>query len=143
MDCFYWHWTLSSHNYYNSTCSPVWLNSHSPISRSSLNLIVCQKCTLCILGRIITSYTVLQYNTLASLTVVLESIATAPTFRGFLIQARLVTDDSTVVGQFEAPPVGAQYRYGSCANTEVEKNKILFTLRLPYSCKMSMLCIYI
>ena len=79
----------------------------------------------------------MQYNTLASLTVVLESTAVAPTFRGFLIQARLVADDSTVVGQFEAPPVGGVYRYGSCANTEVEKNiiiKILFTLRLPYSC---------
>ena len=105
-----------------ATCSPVWLNSHSLISRSSLNLIVCQKCTLCILGKIITRYTVMQYNTLESLTVVLESTAVAPTFRGFLIQARLVADDSTVVGQFEAPPVGGVYRYGSCANTEVEKN---------------------
>ena len=43
----------------------------------------------------------------------------APTFRGFLIQARLVADDATVVGRFEDPPVGAQYNYGSCASSEV------------------------
>ena len=55
--------------------------------------------------------------------VVLESTLAAPTFRGFLIQARLVADDSTVVGRFEEPPPGSEYRYGSCANTEVEKNK--------------------
>ena len=63
-------------------------------------------------------YNHMQYNTLA---VSLESTA-APTFRGFLIQARLVADDSTVVGQFEEPAPGLQYRYGSCANTEVEKD---------------------
>ena len=51
--------------------------------------------------------------------VVLESIAAAPTFRGFLIQARLVADDTTVVGRFEEPPLGAEYRYGSCPSTEV------------------------
>ena len=44
----------------------------------------------------------------------------APSFRGFLIQARLVADDITVVGQFEEPPAGGEYRYGSCANREVE-----------------------
>jgi hypothetical protein len=56
---------------------------------------------------------------LVSLTVVLESTANASSFRGFLIQARLVADDTTVVGQFEEPPAGGEYRYGSCANTEV------------------------
>ena len=56
---------------------------------------------------------------LLRLAVVLESTAAAPTFRGFLIQARLVADDTTVVGQFEEPPVGAEYQYGFCANTEV------------------------
>ena len=56
-----------------------------------------------------------------SLVVVLESTAAAPNFRGFLIQARLVADDMTVVGQFEEPPAGGEYRYGSCANREVDK----------------------
>ena len=55
-----------------------------------------------------------------SLVVILESTSAAPTFRGFLIQARLVADDTTVVGQFEEPPVGAEYRYGFCANIEVK-----------------------
>ena len=53
------------------------------------------------------------------LAVVLESTAAAPSFRGFLIQARLVADNTTVVGQFEEPPAGGDYRYGSCANREV------------------------
>jgi hypothetical protein len=43
----------------------------------------------------------------------------APSFRGFLIQARLVADDTTVAGQFEEPPAGGEYRYGSCSNREV------------------------
>ena len=51
--------------------------------------------------------------------VVLESTLAAPTFQGFLIQARLVADDSTVVGQFEEPPVGGEYQHGPCANVEV------------------------
>ena len=55
-----------------------------------------------------------------SLAVVLESTVAAPSFRGFLIQARLVADDATVVGQFEEPPAGGVYRYGSCANREVK-----------------------
>ena len=55
-----------------------------------------------------------------SLIVVLESTVAAPSFRGFLIQARLVADDMTVVGQFEEPPAGGEYRHGSCANREVE-----------------------
>ena len=54
------------------------------------------------------------------LAVVLESTAAAPSFRGFLIQARLVADDTTVVGQFEEPPAGGDYRYGSCTKREVE-----------------------
>ena len=54
------------------------------------------------------------------LAVVLESTAAAPSFRGFLIQARLVADDTTVVGQFEEPPAGGEYQYASCANREVE-----------------------
>ena len=58
-----------------------------------------------------------EYNW--SLAVVLESTAAAPSYRGFLIQARLVADDTTVVGQFEEPPPGGEYRYGSCANREV------------------------
>ena len=52
-------------------------------------------------------------------TVVLESTAAAPTFRGFLIQARMIADDTTVVGQFEDPPAGGEYRYASCTPTEV------------------------
>ena len=55
------------------------------------------------------------------LAVVLESTAAAPSFRGFLIQARLVADDTTVVGQFEEPPAGGDYRYGTCANAAVKK----------------------
>ena len=51
--------------------------------------------------------------------VILESTSAAPTFRGFLIQARLVADDTTVIGQFEEPPVGGEYRHGSRANIEV------------------------
>ena len=57
---------------------------------------------------------------LVILAVVLESTAAAPSFRGFLIQARLVADDTTVVGQFEEPPAGGEYRYGSCTKREVE-----------------------
>ena len=56
---------------------------------------------------------------LSFLAVVFESTANASSFRGFLIQARLAVDDTTVVGQFEEPPAGGDYRYGSCANTEV------------------------
>ena len=48
-----------------------------------------------------------------------ESTVNASSFRGFLIQARLAVDDTTVVGQFEEPPVGGDYRYGSCTNREV------------------------
>ena len=40
-------------------------------------------------------------------------------FRGFLIQPRLVADDSTVVGQFPEPPAGGDYRYSFCTNREV------------------------
>ena len=72
----------------------------------------------------------LYLHTLAFLTVVLESAAAAPTFRGFLIQARLVADDSTVVGQFEGLPVGGEYRYGSCANTEVEENSSVILTKI-------------
>jgi hypothetical protein len=53
------------------------------------------------------------------LAVVVESTVAALSFRGFLIQARLVADDTTVVGQFEEPPAGGEYRYGSCTNVEV------------------------
>ena len=91
-----------------------WVNSLSPIS-----LKLCAKV-----------HTTRAIITLAFLTVVLESTAAAPTFRGFLIQARLVTDDSTVVGQFEEPPVGGEYRYGSCANTEVEKNSSVILTKI-------------
>ena len=48
-----------------------------------------------------------------------ESTVNASSFRGFLIQARLAVDDMTVVGQFEEPPAGGDYQYGSCANREV------------------------
>ena len=68
-----------------------------------------------------------------SLAVVLESPEDAPTtFRGFLIQARLVADDRTVVGQFVSPPVGGEYRYGSCAKVEVDD-----TVQLVASCRIS------
>jgi len=38
-------------------------------------------------------------------------------FRGFLIQARLMSDDTTVVGSFSSPPAGA--RLSSCTPPEV------------------------
>ena len=60
-----------------------------------------------------------MHDSFVSPVVVLESTAAAPTFRGFLIQARLVADDTTVVGQFEETPLGAEYRHGSCVNIEV------------------------
>ena len=68
--------------------------------------------------------------------VILESTSAAPTFRGFLIQARLAADDMTVVGQFEEPPAGAEYRYGSCANIEVylvKSKKLNFKCSYVYS----------
>ena len=54
-------------------------------------------------------------------TVVLESTAAAPTFQGFLVQARMIAGDTTVVGQFEDLPTvaGGEYRFGSCTPTEV------------------------
>ena len=61
-----------------------------------------------------------MHDSFVSPAVVLESTSAAPTFRGFLIQVRLVADDTTVVGRFEEPPVGAEYRYGLCANIEVQ-----------------------
>ena len=64
-------------------------------------------------------YYIRFYIPLVSLAVIIESTAAAPTFRGFLIQARLVADDSTVVGRFEEPPMGGEYHYGPCANVEV------------------------
>ena len=51
-------------------------------------------------------------------TVVIETTASAPTFRGFLIQPRLVADDTTVVGRFEEPSPGADYRYSSCGTNQ-------------------------
>ena len=38
-------------------------------------------------------------------------------FRGFLIQARLMSDDTTAVGSFSSPPAGA--RLSSCTPPEV------------------------
>ena len=38
-------------------------------------------------------------------------------FRGFLIQARLMSDDTTRVGSFSNPPTGA--RLSSCSPSEV------------------------
>ena len=51
--------------------------------------------------------------------VVLEATAAAPTFRGFLIQPRLVADDSTVVGRFQEPLVGGDYGFGFCLYEQV------------------------
>ena len=54
--------------------------------------------------------------------VVLEATAAAPTFRGLLIQSRLVADnssDSAVVGRFLEPPVRANYQYSLCSYPEV------------------------
>ena len=38
-------------------------------------------------------------------------------FKGFLIQARLMSDDTTVVGSFSSPPVGT--RLSSCTTSQV------------------------
>ena len=52
-------------------------------------------------------------------TVTLAATAAAPTFRGFLIQARMFADDSTVVGRFQEPPIGGDYGYSFCSYREV------------------------
>ena len=74
---------------------------------------------------------------------ILESTAAAPTFRGFLIQARLVADDSTVVGQFEEPPVGGEYRYGFCTNREVGLRKDIYLYILPLQQKIKLYVLYV
>ena len=77
------------------------------------------------------------------LTVVLESTAAAPSFRGFLIQAQLVADDTTVVGRFEEPPVGGEYRYGSCANTEVWRGVLLSFIIIEHACHINYIsCVF-
>ena len=58
-------------------------------------------------------------NFILSTLVVLEGTAAAPTFRGFLIQPRLVADDTTVVGGFVEPPIGANYGHSFCSYREV------------------------
>ena len=46
-------------------------------------------------------------------------IGSATPFRGFLLQPRLVADDTTVVGLFAAPANGDAYRLSSCTPPEV------------------------
>ena len=60
-----------------------------------------------------------SYTGSQNVTVTLEATAAAPTFRGFLIQPRMFADDSTVVGQFQEPPVEGDYGYSSCSYREV------------------------
>lgn len=45
------------------------------------------------------------------------------TFQGFVIQARLADDNSTVVGSFAAPSLGDNYQLSSCAIQEVSMTR--------------------
>ena len=48
-----------------------------------------------------------------------RSLLHTTTFQGFLIQARLAADNTTVVGSFVSPSHDDNYRLSSCARQEV------------------------
>ena len=48
-----------------------------------------------------------------------RSLMHTTTFRGFLIQARLAADNTTVVGSFVSPSHDDNYQLSSCARQEV------------------------
>ena len=56
-------------------------------------------------------------------------------FQGFLIQARLADDNSTVVGSFASPGHGDSYQLSSCAIQEVSTVNIEISRLQEFSIK--------